>query len=1169
MRVNFNIGSFKIIYVHMEEHIKQALSSLRVARAALEQGKTNSDYAYVEHLSKVQKSAKMIGLDGVSLVLEVVQDLANEMTVERIVGDDAVRAVVVIEKAVNLMSFYLNGLSTGSFDEPLRFYAVYSEMSDILDRKSSPYDLFFSRSDVISAKDLEDFIASRQVSGSLREMDIDKAKGLLSISGGSLNISPVREMLCSWVSENIGVDKGIKVSDKVSLFWAIFLAFDKVVVPNVVTGDLALAVDVLSGAVDFVSALGGTENKKTIKPPADVFNKMVYLLATYMKSDRTFADEIDKFFNISFYIDQVDLIDTVQEVSVLSEAGVEDLGIILAGIKDGYELFCSKDKSEDFYASIVSKMADDIRDVLRLAPKSSFGIHDLAQALMSNLNKISHNEALRTDSVFESISSALVSFEDAVSLAKVGFLSRSDEKQAADNIKGVISNMSSVLGGGKGARDGVAGFARLRAVESQKTSAVLFEQVSGELAIIEETLDLFIRDDDDLRPDFSIEDISGKLSLVSGILDATSFSPMVKIISDIKEVLGLVAKFGVSGVDKDALDNSVRWLSALALFASDMAQGNHQAAMNISKTLIEDYNETTRSELPFEFKSAFSQEYESNPSYTNAEENVALPVSQSKESNPQEATDNVDDLFNSADPDVQDRNPAEEAEALEDKYAQTGALKDEPNDQELVEVFLEEMEGVQESLASSFDVLSKNIEDADEWMNVKRSFHTLKGSGKMVGLMSVGEVALAVEMFIANFLNYKKPATKDMLDAVRAVASKFEDWAGELRENNFIILDPNIEVAAFHKGVATSNDEQPVGSEINEEPQSQVEIASASEAQEQENAVESDYVMMNGKEVGKDLFELFKEERQQYLQVLESWATEGDNKIDDQMVRAAHTLSSIYATVGLNKFSDFASKLENLFDAIKVAGRPLNNIEMSLLVGAISNIQEFANIEESEIDNDNMTNAMDDIVMLRENFTRPSSVPSYKNESAGSRGEEVYIVEKPTSVADRQETRERDAPVRMGDSEALSAALTNIQEAINKIAMRCEDVTNKTENIMKILSGLEDKISRVSPDNNLSEVVPKKIEELVVYVREECESLRRDIGGVLKVASKAEPESNGEQGESIEILREIKSFNEKALETYKAGIGVMRKDIKSVSAKIELITSGGLVNKIKSIFGRK
>ena len=85
-------------------------------------------------------------------------------------------------------------------------------------------------------------------------------------------------------------------------------------------------------------------------------------------------------------------------------------------------------------------------------------------------------------------------------------------------------------------------------------------------------------------------------------------------------------------------------------------------------------------------------------------------------------------------------------------------------DPELLEVFIEEAREETERIARYFPEWERNVADLEALRTVRRSFHTLKGSGRMVGASELAEFAWSIENLLNMLLN-------GTLDARHAVAS--------------------------------------------------------------------------------------------------------------------------------------------------------------------------------------------------------------------------------------------------------------------------------------------------------------------------------------------------------------------------------------------------------------
>ncbi len=91
-------------------------------------------------------------------------------------------------------------------------------------------------------------------------------------------------------------------------------------------------------------------------------------------------------------------------------------------------------------------------------------------------------------------------------------------------------------------------------------------------------------------------------------------------------------------------------------------------------------------------------------------------------------------------------------------------------DAELLDIYLTEAGEVLDTVAEHRRVLEENHGDREALRTVRRQFHTLKGSGRMVGLTQLGEIAFEVEKIHNRLLEEERvvtPAVLAMIDVAR------------------------------------------------------------------------------------------------------------------------------------------------------------------------------------------------------------------------------------------------------------------------------------------------------------------------------------------------------------------------------------------------------------------
>jgi len=79
--------------------------------------------------------------------------------------------------------------------------------------------------------------------------------------------------------------------------------------------------------------------------------------------------------------------------------------------------------------------------------------------------------------------------------------------------------------------------------------------------------------------------------------------------------------------------------------------------------------------------------------------------------------------------------------------------------------------------------------DRDVLATIRRGFHTLKGSGRMVGLTDLGEVAWEIEQVMNRWLEWQQPASAELLELIALASTAFTDWIGKLRRRESFALE--------------------------------------------------------------------------------------------------------------------------------------------------------------------------------------------------------------------------------------------------------------------------------------------------------------------------------------------------------------------------------------------
>jgi chemosensory pili system protein ChpA (sensor histidine kinase/response regulator) len=110
-------------------------------------------------------------------------------------------------------------------------------------------------------------------------------------------------------------------------------------------------------------------------------------------------------------------------------------------------------------------------------------------------------------------------------------------------------------------------------------------------------------------------------------------------------------------------------------------------------------------------------------------------------------------------------------------------------DTALLEIFVEEAVEVVATVRQRHTELVLHHDRREPLIDVRRAFHTLKGSGRMVGQVQLAEVAWRVEGALNRALEADRPASDHELHLIDVATETFSGWIEALRTHQAFVLD--------------------------------------------------------------------------------------------------------------------------------------------------------------------------------------------------------------------------------------------------------------------------------------------------------------------------------------------------------------------------------------------
>ncbi|MBN2692363.1 MAG: Hpt domain-containing protein, partial [Burkholderiaceae bacterium] len=115
--------------------------------------------------------------------------------------------------------------------------------------------------------------------------------------------------------------------------------------------------------------------------------------------------------------------------------------------------------------------------------------------------------------------------------------------------------------------------------------------------------------------------------------------------------------------------------------------------------------------------------------------------------------------------------------------APAAAAQDDNAEDELTDIFLEEAREVIGNAEAQLQHLRESPEDDSALTSLRRGFHTLKGSSRMVGLREYGEAAWALEQAFNRQIADQRRATPELLNLAEQALAELGQWTEAIAHN--------------------------------------------------------------------------------------------------------------------------------------------------------------------------------------------------------------------------------------------------------------------------------------------------------------------------------------------------------------------------------------------------
>ncbi len=307
-------------------------------------------------------------------------------------------------------------------------------------------------------------------------------------------------------------------------------------------------------------------------------------------------------------------------------------------------------------------------------------------------------------------------------------------------------------------------------------------------------------------------------------------------------------------------------------------------------------------------------------------------------------------------------------------------------DQELLDIFLEEAQEVLGTIRSNLDTCQLHPDNHESLVTIRRGFHTLKGSGRMVGLTDLGEVAWSVESALNKWLQDNKSATPGLLNFIKAAEQSFAGWVDMLNNKKAVTIEAGDLIAAA-KRIESGIDAEVRPPAL---PDRELAVAGAGSGQVLEvpsapASTPSGEIALTGEaELSSPaLFNIASAEVKQNIailhQQLDELRTAVPPVVQYDFMRAAHTLAGVSRTMGFATVEELAHALEGWLQVRVGQSFTLNDAQLQMLEQSIVELdgmmQSICNQEVPQLRGDLIKQLLVDKDNLVEEIIEPAGEP--------------------------------------------------------------------------------------------------------------------------------------------------------------------------------------------------
>ncbi|MEB0030628.1 Hpt domain-containing protein [Undibacterium sp. RTI2.1] len=825
----FDIGPLSWVMGEVREAITSAGKLLSDAVVQDSDSKSTMLLHAKSYLHQAHGALQIVDIDGVSIVTETIEDLVERLQTGQLGMSQP--HVDVINDAFHAILRYLEDLLSGGAHQPVRLFPYYRALLQLKGaERIHPADLFFPSLSV------QEHIPELTLGSNIVKVDYSHLrqrfeKLLLVVLTNKDNVQQLQAV--QTMHDLIAEVERVQTTPQTKAFWLVMRGFTEAVAKGLIKneqyvkqifGRINLQIRRL---VDGVSSI-----------PERLLRDALFFIAQ-VDQPSEFVAQIRRAYQLDNQVpldyDQKNYGEIPANILVTAKEQVANLKNLWSRIANGdmsvADRFSQKmkdlaDSCSQLNSSSLSKLLRELSGISRHAAHTSdnskIGI-ELATSLLFVENALDHITRLpahfseRADEITARLLSLVSGDEPPTQAAWMGEISR--EAQQRQTMSVLVAEMQSSLRQVEKVLDEY--FRDPNSLEALTPVDPILHQIGGALAILDQDdVMLAVEHTRKVIGQFAglagtehaknayqnVAQNIGALSFFIEILQSQpdtakkkfNFDPDAGLLrtklldknSD-KELLPTSLNIALSSSDSTKvaeINHSTSHLADVVTAEQELLNQQHQSDMLVASLVEQPSNFELQAQLKDSLESERSVAALLDDANANTRANAAINLLD--KAGATMSQDSLNDIVAATTHTVTESTPTYVPELPEG---------DEAIDAELLEIFLTEADEVLEFVRKTVPHSRHNPNNQEDLTSLRRSFHTLKGSGRMVGVTVFGEAAWSIEQVMNLWLSESRNGNENLYALLDKAADELTVWVEDLKQSGYSTRNGHAVIAAAER----------------------------------------------------------------------------------------------------------------------------------------------------------------------------------------------------------------------------------------------------------------------------------------------------------------------------------------------------------------------------------